>query len=90
MELYCHKCVEVSPDTSFKLQDCDCQFTDHDYYATLSMDNCPCGDEGMSMCDNCANISYSKYKVDSDLITIKCKNCGLEEQSCCEGGYYKL
>jgi len=87
MELYCHKCVKASSNMLFKLQDCDCQFTDHDYNAARSMDDCPCA---IPMCDNCANISYSQYKVDSNLITITCKMCGIEEQSCCDGGYYKL
>lgn len=86
MELYCRKCVELLPTMSFKLQDCDCLITDYDYYATKSMDNCPCDE----MCDNCVNISYSQHKVSSELISITCKRCGIVDRSCCDGGYYKL
>lgn len=85
MELYCHKCVETMPTASFELQKCDCPITSYDYYATLSMHNCPCGDY---TCDSCIRIMYSRYKVESDMVTIRCQKCGTEEQSCCNGGYY--
>lgn len=88
MELYCHKCVETLPKASFELQKCNCPLTSYDYYAAMPMHNCPCEDY---ICDSCSRIMYSRHKVESSLVTIRCEKCGTEERSCCNGGYfYKL
>jgi hypothetical protein len=85
MELYCHKCIKLSPDIVFKLQDCDCPITEHDYSSTRSMSDCPCDEP---MCTDCSNISYSKYRVEADLIIVTCISCKITGKSCCDGGYY--
>lgn len=89
MSYCCSKCIKLTECKIIAYYDtCDCIITDDDYYSTLNTD-CWCDDSDWT-CSDCQQISYSKYKVESEQITIQCKVCHEITKSCCLAGYHKI
>lgn len=84
----CFKCIKSSDEIITKYETCDCIITDDDYYASRPLE-CWC-DETDWMCTDCQKISYAKYKVESEQITIQCDSCHEITKSCCLVGFYEI